>query len=405
VKQNIVIDAQFLHDKSNQQVMAALNAKAADCARYVGGCVRDAILGRKSLDIDIATWLLPDQIIEALEIAQIKWLPTGIEHGTISAIIRGRAIEITTLRQDTITDGRHAQITFTQDWVLDAERRDFTCNSLYCNSAGQVFEPIDGAVDDCKNGLIRFVGDAELRVKEDFLRILRFFRFYAWLGKGTIDRQGLMACAKFKANLGILSRERIWAEFTKLLSAPKADISVKQMWRIGVLEQLMGFEIDVSHLDNLITIENNLNLPPDPIRRLLSFLCVGVDVSQLASQFRMSNKEKARILAWCIVSPKLASNLSPKELMANIYYEGKPACSDALLIAWARSDAKMYGSWQSMWDILTSFVAPTFPITGSDLKEMGVDEGPELGKLFKKLESYWVDNDFKPSKTDLLALI
>ena len=403
--QYLVIDAPFLHKPSNRKVMAALNLKAPNCARFVGGCVRDAILGRKSTDIDIATWLLPEEIIGALDAAGIKWVPTGIDHGTISAIIENRAVEITTLRRDIQTDGRRAEIAFTNDWLQDAMRRDFTCNSLYCDIEGRVFEPIAGAIDDCQNGRIRFVGDAQMRVQEDYLRILRFFRFYAWFGKGEIDKTGLAACAKFKSKLNQLSRERIWAELTKLLSAPNPAISIKHMAHIGVLNELMGFDAKIEVLEKLIALENDLAVPLGSMLRFMALLEPGCEVSSIAIRFRISNHEKQRLVAWQNLRALFDENTTASNAKANIYYHGKAACIDAILLTWAKNGASAFGNWQTNWEIVNNFTAPIFPINGNDLKQAGIKEGPELGKIFKDLEAYWVSHNFEPTKNELMARV
>lgn len=399
--QNLTIDAPFLHDECNTRVMNALSQKAPNCARFVGGCVRDAILGRRGADIDIATWLLPKQVIEALDAAAIKSVPTGIEHGTISAIVRGRAIEITTLRCDIITNGRHAEIAFTNDWHEDAKRRDFTCNSLYCDMHGQVFEPIAGAIDDCQNGRIRFVGNAELRVMEDYLRILRFFRFHAWFGKGEIDQEGLAACDKHKSQLTVLSRERVWAELKKILSAQGPMISVEYMAKIGVLAQIMGFNPDVLILENLIAVEHELKLLPDAMVRFMALLDFQVDIPQIALRFRMSNKEKDRLLLWQV----LAQTMICEKIKANIYYYGKTSCLDALILDWTKNGGQNDGNWRAKWDSANSFTVPIFPIAGADLLAIGMKQGPELGKVFKNLEAFWVENDFEPSKEELMERV
>ena len=226
----------WMSDKRTVAVIAALEAKGfAGCARFVGGCVRNTITGHPVEDIDIATVLTPDEVIEALQAAGLRWAPTGVEHGTVTAIAEGAPFEITTLRRDVSTDGRNATVAFTKDWDEDAQRRDFRLNALYADPAGRLFDPTGHGLDDARAGRIVFVGEAMTRVREDYLRILRFFRFLAWYGKGEPDAKALAACRALKGMLAGRAAERTSKELLKLLAAHDPRASVKLMAGAGVL--------------------------------------------------------------------------------------------------------------------------------------------------------------------------
>lgn len=394
--------ADFLQDADALKVMQALNATKPDCARFVGGCVRDAIMGREVKDIDIATKLVPQETIKALKSAKIKYAPTGIEHGTISAIISERVIEITTLRQDVETDGRHANIAFTDDWLQDATRRDFTCNSLYCDIYGNLFEPIAGALSDCKNGIIRFVGNADARVKEDYLRIMRFFRFYAWFGKGEMDEGALLACAKHKNDIKNLSRERIWAEFEKLLNAPNPFFALSKMQEIGVLEIILGFAPELNSLNNLIGFDDVLQTKPEAFLRFMAlFIDKEIDENKIAHVFRLSNGQKSRLKSYAKIRDEIGVNENEISLKAKIYIHSKNVVKDASILAAAKiNDIKLL---QQYIKIIDEFAVPVFPIDGENLKALNIPTGPKFGKILKAVEAKWIESDFKLSREELLA--
>ena len=292
--------------QATRAVMAALQAEGGvGAARYVGGCVRDTLLrlpaamappaaGDAVLDIDIATPLAPPRVIAALERAGLKAVPTGIAHGTVTAVSQGRPFEITTLRRDVQTNGRHAVVAFTDDWAQDAARRDFRLNALYAEPDGRLHDPIGGGIADALAGRVAFVGDAATRIAEDYLRILRFFRFQAWYGRGEPDAAGLAACAALADGLAGLSAERVAKELLKLLAAPDPLPALSAMVACGVLQRL-PLQAEVERLARLRALEDALGLPADPILRLAA-LSRG-DPLTLARRLRLSNADRDRLAA------------------------------------------------------------------------------------------------------------
>ena len=271
-------------------VLDALEAAGGE-GRFVGGCVRDALIGRPVADIDIATPMTPQAVVDAVTRAGLKAVPTGIEHGTVTVVSSGRPYEVTTLRRDVTTDGRRATVAFTEDWAEDAARRDFRLNALYADRTGAVFDPTGEGVADAEAGRIVFVGEPERRIREDYLRILRFFRFRAWFGRGEADGAALAACSALKAGISQLSAERISAELIKLLSAPDPRAAVHLMADTGVLFEVLPWAGDASMFLPMIQIDR------DPILRLSSLLPGDPDVvREAAEKLRLSNAQKARLI-------------------------------------------------------------------------------------------------------------
>ncbi|MFP5513038.1 MAG: CCA tRNA nucleotidyltransferase, partial [Alphaproteobacteria bacterium] len=254
----------------SRAVFAALDAGGAD-ARFVGGCVRDAWLGRPVKDIDVATHAPPERVMELLEAAGIRVIPTGIDHGTVTALCGGKPYEITTLRRDVETDGRHARVEFTDDWMEDAARRDLTMNALSCTPDGAMFDPF-GGLADLAAGRVRFVGEARRRIEEDVLRLLRFFRFHAHYGRGDPDAEALAACRELAPRLPTLSGERVRGELFRLLTAPCAAAVWRLMMGQGIMVHLLPEAMDADRLDRLIAVERDLGITPDPTRRLAAVL-------------------------------------------------------------------------------------------------------------------------------------
>ena len=285
-------DAEWLKRPETARVFAALEESGVE-TRAVGGAVRDTLLGLPVSEIDLATTARPDQVMALARTAGLKAVPTGIEHGTVTVIANGVPFEVTTLRRDVETFGRHATIAFTEDWEEDARRRDFTLNALYAGSDGAVFDPLGGYAD-LVAGRVRFIGDAEARIKEDYLRILRFFRFNAYYGKGPFDPEGLQAAVRLRAGLDQLSAERVAAEFRRLLVAPQAMRAVEALFDYGLLSGLLGSVPRLERFKRLIAIEEMLGLVPDAMVRLAALaVFVEEDAERLAARLRLSNAEQA----------------------------------------------------------------------------------------------------------------
>ncbi len=374
----------WLTDPATVRVMHALeNAGGADCARFVGGCVRNSLVGRPVDDIDIATRLKPEQTLAALNAAGIKTVPTGLAHGTITAVADRKPFEITTLRRDVETDGRHAVVAFTDDWAEDAARRDFRLNALYADRQGRVFDPTGGGLDDALGGRVVFVGDPHRRIEEDHLRILRFFRFFAWYGRGEPDPSGLSACAGHAGSLSRLSAERVSKELMKLLAAPDPRAAVRAMRDAGVLHRLLP------DIDGLSAFEAMVALDADPVLRLSALLPDDPDaVARTARDLRLPRVIERRLAA--AAEAPLAADTPAPTLRALIYRTGRQAVRDRLLRGQARSGA----SPASALAIVAGWVPPRMPVGGREVARLGVPPGPDTGRILKAFEEEWIAADF-----------
>lgn len=387
--------------KETVAVMDALEAAGgADCARYVGGCVRNTLTGHEVNDIDIATVLTPDQTTKAVEAAGLRAVPTGIDHGTVTAVCKGRPFEITTLRRDVTTDGRRAVVAFTGDWMEDALRRDFTLNALYARRDGSIFDPTGHGVVDAKAGRIVFVGEPEQRLAEDYLRILRFFRFFAWYGRGAPDPAALAACEKMRSHITHLAAERISKEVLKLLGAEDPRESVELMVKTGVLELVLPEPIQLERFKGLVEIETDQLFEADAVLRLAALLPDDqLTATRLAESLRLSNAERDRIVAALAPSPKLKSWMSPREIRQAVYREGKATFRDRAKLAWAMAGrTAVTPQWRGLIALAEGWTVPVFPLTGEDVMAAGVPKGPLVGKVMREVEDWWIDHDFLDEK-------
>jgi poly(A) polymerase len=379
--------------------MAALTAVGgAGAARFVGGCVRDTLLGRDApgLDIDIATRLTPDQVMTGLAAQRLRAEPTGLEHGTVTAIAFGRPFEITTLRQDVETDGRRAVVAFTQDWAKDAARRDFTMNALYADPDGRLHDPTGRGVADARAGRVVFVGDPDTRIGEDYLRILRYFRFLAHYGTGAQDEGALAACARHADQLDRLSAERIAKELLKLLAARDPRPAVELMAQTGVLARVALGLSNLTRLSGLIEIEEELARPPDAELRLAALGPTDPGgVLALARRLKLANALRDRLIAACSEPPIIASDMPEVELRKAVWRKGASAIRDQLLLAWAQSFPTSSALlWMRHLQLIDTWRPPAFPITGDDIMALGVAAGPHVGRVRKAFEDWWLDQDF-----------
>lgn len=377
-------------------VIAALTRKGA-IVRFVGGCVRDAILGRKVKDIDIATHDPPETVIKLLEAARIKAVPTGIEHGTVTAVINRAHFEITTLREDVETYGRHAKVAFTDDWKADAARRDFTFNAIFCGPDGTLFDPF-GGIEDLHAGRVRFVGDPETRIKEDVLRLLRFFRFHAHYGKGAPDPAALAACRKLAEFLPTLSGERVAGEILRLLSAVDPAPVVDLMQKDGVLAHVLPEAEHIRKLVTLAAIENELG-ENDPLLRLASMLRRDIEVAQaIAERLQLSRAERERLAA--LVAPEIPVTVTGDEKIhrRELYRLGAAHYRDLALLAWADSPAANNSRFQAMLASIQEWKPKEFPIKGRDVLALGIENGPKVGDFLRRVEDWWIGSDFRPDR-------
>jgi poly(A) polymerase len=363
--------------------------------RFVGGAVRNALLGKPVSDIDIATPLTPEAVTARLAKAGLGAVPTGIEHGTITAIANGKPVEITTLRRDVSTDGRRAVVAFTTDWALDAQRRDFTMNALFAGADGEVFDTV-GGVDDLKAGRVRFVGDAATRIREDYLRILRLFRFHAWYGKGEMDPAGLHAASAEKAGLAQLSGERVQKELLKLLEAEHPVAVLRIMAASGILSELLPGALNMARLERLSQIDADSFFTPDPVLRLAALLPNNaVQVEALSKKLRLSNAVAERLVDLAGTHEKVVSYLSVKEMRKLTYRLGAARFKDRVFLRWAEDPKESNAvQWRALIPMAESFPRPRFPLTGRDVMLAGVPEGPLVGQILREVEDWWIDADF-----------
>jgi poly(A) polymerase len=358
-----------------------LDALGADegLTRYVGGTVRDAVLGQPHNDIDVATRLRPEDVTRRLETAGIKAVPTGIEHGTVTAVSSGQVVEVTSLRRDVSTDGRRATIEFTDDWKEDAARRDFTINALSADPvSGRIFDYFGGA-EDLAARRVRFIGDPLQRIAEDHLRILRYFRFHARFGDGAPDKAALDACTARANDLMALSRERIADELLKLLALPDPAPTLALMVERAILLPVLP-EIDaagVERLRSLIAAEREAPIPADALRRLAALLPPDPAIAdRIGSRLKLSNKARKRVAA--------AVGFEPGPPQALAYRLGTETAVDRLLLAGQPADASMIASW----------MPPRLPIGGGALIARGLTEGPEVARTLRAIEDRWIAEGF-----------
>ena len=376
----LTLDAQRWRRKRGvARLLAALGADEG-LTRYVGGAVRDDLLGLDVSDIDLATRLRPEAVVERLEKARIKAVPTGIEHGTVTAVSDGQPAEITSLRRDVSTDGRRATVAFTEDWKEDAARRDFTINALSADPrTGEIYDYF-GGLEDIERRRVRFIGDPEERIAEDHLRILRFFRFHARFGMGEPDRDAVEACAARSNDLMALSRERIADELLKLLGLPDPAPTVALMLDRGILKPVLP-EIErhaLPVMERLIGAERDAGIAPDPLRRLAALLPPGPALADnVAVRLRLSNKARKRL--GCAADREIGQN--PRALA---YRVGKECALDRLLIAAAPTEAASISEWK----------IPRLPIGGGTLISRGLTEGPVVARTLRSIEDRWVEAGF-----------
>ncbi|HEY8699209.1 MAG TPA: CCA tRNA nucleotidyltransferase [Rhizomicrobium sp.] len=384
-----------------RRVMEALT-RDSGAARFVGGVVRNALAGQPISDIDIATPLLPDEVTRRLEAAGLGAAPTGIEHGTITAIADGKPFEITTLRRDVSTDGRRATVAFSTDWKEDAGRRDFTINAFYAATDGEVFDYFAGLAD-LDAGRVRFIGDPVARIREDYLRILRLFRFHAWYGRGEIDADALRAAVRERAGLSILSGERIQKELLRLLEAPDPAPVLRAMAAAQILGELVPGELEFERVARLVEIDRSNFFAADGMLRLSALLPSDVEaVRSLAERLKLSNADRERLEDLAGAREKIVSYLSIREVRKLLYRLGRERFRDRILMRWAE-DPKDSNSvqWRALLAMADAWERPRFPLSGRDVMAAGVPEGPLVGRVLSEVEEWWIDADFTDDEFSL----
>ena len=382
-------------------VMDALT-KEGGGARFVGGCVRNTLLGESVEDIDIATTHRPEEVIRLLEAAGLKAVPTGIDHGTVTAVSNGKPHEVTTLRKDVETDGRRAVVAFTDDWTEDAQRRDFTMNALYLDVEGNLYDPV-GGMADAKVRRVRFIGDPRARIREDYLRILRLFRFHAWYGTGEPDREGLKAAADLRKGLRKLSGERVQKELLKLLSAENPVPALRTMAAAGVLAEVLPEAVHIGRLAKLAAIETGQLFTCDPVLRLGALLDSSEAAADVAGRLRMSNADRERLIAMHADQSKIVCYLSAREVRRTLYRIGRRTFEDRVMLAWA-DDPKETNAvqWRALLAMAASWRKPKFQLTGEEVMAAGVPKGEEVGRVMREVEEWWVDSDFTDDRFSII---
>jgi poly(A) polymerase len=386
-------DAGWLRDGEVARLLSVLDRDGEE-ARVVGGAIRNELLRLPVDEIDVATTALPAEVVRRIKAAGWKAVPTGIEHGTITVVIDSRPFEVTTLREDVETFGRKAKVMFGRDWRIDAERRDFTINALSASAAGTVFDYV-GGLDDIAQRRVRFIGDPSERIAEDYLRILRFFRFHAHFAEGPPDAAGLSACIRGRDGLDRLSRERVRMELMKLFVAPRAAATLSVMGECGLLGSVLGGVPYVASFKRMADIEALLALHADAVRRLGALaVSVSEDAERLSQRLRLSNVESKRLLAlesWWRIDPSAGA----QPAHALLYRLGQQSFVDRVLVAWSRAAAAADESiWRELATLPQRWTAPVFPLRSADFTRRGMRAGPALGAAMRAAEQAWIAADF-----------
>ena len=372
--------------------------------RFVGGAVRDALTGSEGFDLDLATDLSPEELVEACDEHNLKTVPIGIKFGTVGVVIDNHVLEVTSLRKDVKTDGRHAVVEFTTDWEIDASRRDLTINAVYADEKGNVFDYYNG-IDDLEKGVVRFIGSPAQRIKEDYLRILRFFRFYSLFAKTPIDKKALSACIEHKDGLKTLSMERIRDELFKILLTPKAGATIKIMAENDILGYVLPTpkQENIESLNFLIENVNLGILPYDPVRRMFILYTPDENLAEnLANRMKFSKKQKQDFAEWARIQVSLDDFIIPQELKKMIYLYGKDFAMNKLLIEQSLQ-RRVIATNKDIIKNIEETEIPVFPLKGRDIISAGVKDNRHIGDILDSLEQMWVNSDFSLSKDQLLA--
>ncbi len=391
----------WMISKESQILFDALEkGETTPIALFVGGCVRNALLDMEVEDIDLATSLKPESVVKKLEAEDITVIPTGLQHGTVTAVINKKPFEITTLRHDVETDGRHAVVEFTDNWKEDAKRRDFTMNTLLADRKGNIYDPLGQGIKDLESHTIKFVGKAEERVQEDYLRLLRFFRFHAIYGTGDFDKTALKACRKYADKLSTLSKERITQEYLKIMAAEKPWDILAIMFENKVLPDLNFDTYDPKFFQYFCEFQSRYGLVSIPSRL---YVQGGLDIANVK---RMENlmifpkvfMRDMQAISDALTQPDLSCD---HDVKVSIYRYGRVITAQALMIELVQ-DRVMNGYAPKALSIIQQWEVPTFPVSGNDLMENGIPQGPALGDTLEKLENWWIENGFSATREECL---
>ena len=393
----------ILEQSDVAQVFDLFEAYQKNSIFVVGGSIRDALLNREITDIDFATSLEPKTITKILNKENIKFIDVGIDHGTVTAIINERKFEITTFRNDIFTDGRHAQVSFSNSLEEDALRRDFTINAMYLDKGGNLFDPTDGK-KDLENRIVRFIGNPDERIKEDYLRILRYFRFLALFGDIPPDAEVMKTITTNLDKLSVVSKERQWNELKSILSLAAPNNAISAMSEIGLLEDYFdGTGINDAFV-NLIEIESRISLSIDPILRLSILIENSLDkANTIIKKLPLSKSDSTDLLKLSTLNKKIVSYMSMKEVRYLLYLLGRDGFQKQILVNWAKDkNNKNEVNWRSLYEVAQSWEKPSFTLTAKDVINMGISEGPMVGAILKEVEDWWAENDFIDDKFSLI---
>ena len=395
------IQYNFLKDKLCMKIFSLLNEKE-DTARFVGGCVRDSIIGLKTNDIDIATKLNPEDVVKILS---IKVVPTGIDHGTVSVFSKDFNFEITTLRSDISTDGRHAEVIFSDSWEEDSLRRDFTINSIYLKQNGELYDPHNG-IQNLKDKKIIFIGNPDERINEDYLRILRFFRFNAFYGNNNLklSSDSIKACIKNKNKIKKLSSERVQNEFFKILNSSDPYFIVSIMRKIEILDLLFEHKVETKIFKKLLLIEKENSVSKNHILRFASLALKNKKINANNLQmFNFSKKERKELCLLTNQEFEIHNKLNKSDIKKILYSIDRKTLKDMAKLSWALSNNRVTNkNWKNVLSQIDKVAIPIFPLKAKDILDYGLEEGPIIGEILKKVEQDWIDSNFEHNKEDLL---
>lgn len=396
----VLPDAGWLRSPPLSHVLAALNGPDVE-TRVVGGAVRNVLLGKPIGDVDLATTAEPAEVIRRVEAAGLRAVPTGIAHGTVTVIAGGQPFEVTTLRHDVETHGRHATVAFGAGWLEDARRRDFTMNALYAGADGSLHDPV-GGYRDILARRVRFIGAADTRIREDYLRILRFFRLHAEYGVGDPDPDGLSAAIRLRNGLLALSGERLRQETLRLVVAPRAVETVTIAADCGIIGLVSGGVAYLVALQRMAALEAGMAAAPDPLLRLAA-LCIAVreDAMRLSERLRLSNAQARRLAVAAEAWRGLRPDMDEAALRRRLYRLGPESYRDSARLAFARRGDDC-GGWREVLDLPDRWAVPAFPLKGADLRDLGVPAGPAIGRLLAELEAEWIAGGFAGDRDTLL---
>ena len=384
------------------KTLIAAFAEYPGSLRFVGGAVRDSLLGRDVLEVDGATTRYPGEVMSLAIRNGLRAIPTGLEHGTVTVVVEKRSFEITTLRKDIKTDGRHAEVTFTDSWQEDAQRRDFTMNALYLSPEGELFDYFGGETD-ARAGVVRFIGEPEARIREDYLRILRLFRFYAHYGKEPLDAGALAACKQLASQLKNLPAERIWQELSKLLAASSSAPSLAAMYASGVLPYVLGFEVTgteaLARLEALGAKMGIAIMADTKLAALLACAPTEASASALADRLKCPNSTRKNMQQLQALQAVITPDMTQAAQKKLIRSYGSELAAQAIALVWARSEE----DYAAMLSFARSWQVPEFPVTGSDLLACGMPPGKAVGETLARLEAFWEESDYRLGRDELLA--